>query len=1212
MKKILLALCTVLLVACTDENDYGGSVNGNNVLRARIESTEEIESRVAINGNSVCWEESDYIGVYGNITPNVLFEYKTEQGGVAEFQGNLNLKQENVVVAYYPYQEDAELNNNELTIQLPNEYTYKGNSNAPMLGAKQDDGAFVFKHLCGLMRITLGDLPEDAERFVITSSTVITGKAIVKDVSVDNAILVMDANQMGKTITYHLDNLATNDGLRHFFVPLPVGTYQKIEVSLYGKDKGEPYFTRSVSEIKVERADMIEMPVINGTTGDNYVLNETVTEMAIDVVDEVTLSGENKDVLIYSKNLPSESIPTVGQIIVSKPQTNLPDGFLGRVTKVEVDNEGNYTVHTEMPALTEVFDKLYVDETIPVTFQEGKGVKSRGFLQNGIFKDMEMENEFEISLKYENVAVTGSFEHSGNLIMNIQFDKKNKLEYCAFTWKSDAKLAVKLGVFVESESKIEGLKQVLAELKGVPIPLAGGLVQLFPVYSPYFVLEGKGRIETSMEIEAEFQPVAGALYKDGVWEQGKRSANPKANNESPLNFKTQTEFEGEIFAGISNDFSLRLYNREDMRIYLNPKIGLEVKGELGLGVQIDGGSNLDAIENAKLTTGLYLSGVVGADASLLGPEDLEAELELFKFKFWEKELSAIPYIKDLSSDVKSSENASYASNVKTEMKGEVLSKDMKVELVVVDKEGNEIATSQPVNYNGGKTYEEDPDVIVPLENTFENLQGETDYSVFPRVTSPFFEGIAEGGVVDLKNKSVSFSTYNSIRDVLVKIYNDCGGKNWEHQENWCTDAPVSEWEGVTILEDGTYRFDFLEQQGVKGTLSIVDCNQLILLTGCYEILDKLHIENCPNLMFGYSTDAFPAKEYYLDNMGGVVSSPAVIGEYPPDKNIVFYGTYIESISIKNCKTNLSGVYIYNTPNLKSIVCENISCDDSRIIDGHRIAGEFSIWGLLEENNQLELEKLENIELNYLDNFARIDIRKAQSLKNLGIKFRCESYEGEGAMPLTNINLSSVKTDNLTILCDSPDEYRHLPMNISLHINEGVNIKSIVHVAYCDISYYDYSNGNDTKISKISFETFGKDLKVASFHNCSFYDELSFNGCANLEMLTIKDSSCWKYADVGGTELTAIDIQNTPSLKVFDCDDVNFSRLLFDSHFNNVEATCYSRTLLQEIPDFLDGYNFQHNARYSYDYDRENDVVIVTDNGYGWWYPGEPESGYHGR
>lgn len=1194
MKKILMILCAVLLVACTDENDYNRIVDENNMLRACIENTQEIKSRVVINDNKVNWEESDYIGVYGTTTPNISFKFTNEQGDVAYFKGNLNFKEENVIATYYPYQEDTELSNNKLTIQLPNEYIYKGNSNAPMLGYKQENGSFLFKHLSGLMQITLGDLPEDADRFVISSiganAPAVTGKAIVEDLAVDNAILVMDKEQTGKVITYHLNNLATNDGLRHFFVPLPVGNYPKIEVSLYGKDKEEPYFTRTVSNIRVERADMIEMPVINGTTGDNYVLNESVVEMTTDLSETVTLSGTNKDVLIYDKNTPKESIPTVGQIIVSKPQTNLPNGFLGRVTKVEVDNEGNYTVQTEMPALTEVFDKLYVDETVPVTFQEEENkVKSRGILQEGIFNDTKFENEFEIKLQNDFFAYVGSFQHSGNLILNLQLDKENKMEYCAFTWKSDASLSGKLEAFFESEAKIEGLEKVLAELRAVPIPVAGGLVQLFPVYAPYFVLEGKGTIKTSMEIEGEFQPMAVAFYNNGTWEQRKNASKPKANQESPLNFKQQTEFNGEIFAGISNDFSLRLYNREDLRIYLNPKIGLEVKGEIGLGNNMDEELNIEAIEKAKLTTGLYLTGVVGADASLFSPEDLAAEMGLFKFKFWEKELNLIPYIEDLSSDVQQANNGSYTSDIKTEMKGEVLSKDMKVELVVEDKEGNEVATSIPINYNGGKTYEEDPDVVVPLENNFENLLAETDYTVFPRITSPIFEGVAEGGVVNLKNRSASFSTYNSIRDVLVKIYNDCGGKDWKCQGNWCTDAPVSEWEGVYLLEDGTYDFHFMWVNAMKGTFSIINCKESILLYGTSnsDVLDKVHLENCPNvrLFKGESLGNIRAKNYYIDNI--ILDDKYTIGTSTENETnnfitntLSFLEPEIENVHIKDCKGKSFGVNIISK-NIKSIICENLSFES---VENDYYGPRIFIGGTTDSDVCQELQniKLDNIKGVNEVNINNVHVSKVIELNDLGF----DDFYRKTYFKIYQIKTETLKVKNgIRFLLDDENievSYMNLEECYIDGGSEGYNFNKCIGL---------------------------KDINISGCTFHSYINNISFNGCSNLENLTIT-------FDSSGLDDFKIDIQNTPNLKYFKCQSSSLKELLFDSHFDSVEASCTSSSLLQEFPSWFNGFNFHHNARYEYnsefDFPKNEYIYTVIDKGYGWWYPGEPDSRYHGH
>ncbi len=40
------------------------------------------------------------------------------------------------------------------------------------------------------------------------------------------------------------------------------------------------------------------------------------------------------------------------------------------------------------------------------------------------------------------------------------------------------------------------------------------------------------------------------------------------------------------------------------------------------------------------------------------------------------------------------------------------------------------------------------------------------------------------------------------REALIAIYNALDGPNWENSENWLSDAPLSEWYGVTTAENG--------------------------------------------------------------------------------------------------------------------------------------------------------------------------------------------------------------------------------------------------------------------------------------------------------------------------------------------------------------------------------------------------------------------------
>lgn len=791
-KSVLVWMIIGLLIACSDNNGFQQeTIQNNRSLYARIENSEETDTRMTVDeDNSVHWEKTDQIGVYGSQTPNVPFALKSLQSDKAEFTGNIDLTKEEVILTYYPYQEDAVKNGNMLTVTLPSEYIYKGNSNAPMIGKKANDGTFVFKHTCGLMRITLGDLPADAERFVITScgenAPSIAGRAILDDITTDGAVIRMDEEQ-GKEVIYHLDKLADNSGLRHFFVPLPVGSYKQIEVALYGSQKSEPYFTRSVSNIKVERADMIEMPVINGNTGDSYVLSKGTIPLTEETATNVTLSTTDNSTLIYDARTAAEDIPQVGQIIISGVQESLPYGFLGRVTSVTKNQDGSHTVTTEMPGLFEAFDKLYVNENTNIEFDEAQTRGSSLNLKGGIFGELDLLNNIPINIKSDSLQANGELKIGGIVTVNINYDKDNKMEYCAVTCKPNVTFGVQCGLQFEKDGNV---KRKVFEKHSRPIILADGLIWIFPTISSYVKAEAEGKIIASTSIEYETQFTTGALYKNDTWQRGIASGKPLTNQESPWNFGNHWSCDGKLSLGIDLEFGLKLYNLDNMRVYIGPELACDLEGCFDINSQYFDESLEKALEDTKLKSSLYVVGKVGADFSMLAldessKDDFRFEQELIRLTLLDGELSPLPSFKELMAKVQSN-NGAYESDINTELTGEVLSKDMKVELVVTDKEGNEVATSTSISYNGGKTFEEEPDVVVPLENNFTGLQENAEYKAFPRVTSPLFAEVAEGGVVDLKNKAVPFTTYNSIRDVLTRIYNECGGKHWGAQHNWCT------------------------------------------------------------------------------------------------------------------------------------------------------------------------------------------------------------------------------------------------------------------------------------------------------------------------------------------------------------------------------------------------------------------------------------------
>ena len=56
------------------------------------------------------------------------------------------------------------------------------------------------------------------------------------------------------------------------------------------------------------------------------------------------------------------------------------------------------------------------------------------------------------------------------------------------------------------------------------------------------------------------------------------------------------------------------------------------------------------------------------------------------------------------------------------------------------------------------------------------------------------------------------------REALIALYQATDGDNWTNNENWCTDADVSEWYGVTVYSTGLVRRLSLYNNGLSGEI----------------------------------------------------------------------------------------------------------------------------------------------------------------------------------------------------------------------------------------------------------------------------------------------------------------------------------------------------------------------------------------------------------
>jgi len=120
-------------------------------------------------------------------------------------------------------------------------------------------------------------------------------------------------------------------------------------------------------------------------------------------------------------------------------------------------------------------------------------------------------------------------------------------------------------------------------------------------------------------------------------------------------------------------------------------------------------------------------------------------------------------------------------------------------------------------------------------------------------------------------------------------------------------------------------------------------------------------------------------------------------------------------------------------------------------------------------------------------------------------------------------------------------------------------------------------------------------------NCSYNQLTSLNvkSCTNLNILNCVDN-----------QLTSIDVSGYTNLVAVNCYDNLLTSLNVDGCSNLQYLRCQNNKILSEIPAWFTQLLFTYDIRYSYYWDNVSYSTKYTDNGVGWWYPGEPEKGYH--
>lgn len=270
--KNLFQLYTVIFICLIwtgcSENELVKSENLTSFNNMRlVVDVEQSLSRSTVDATGTYyWTKGDEIGVYGAETVNARFSIEDQTMDGAYFKGEMLTKDEKPEFALYPYSENLVISNDSVYLEFPETRYMTHNDPTPMIGF-YENGKMKFYHTGGLLCVRLIGLDrEKAYSLELKAyggnTPYLSGKAYIGERKPGAVYTISEGSYTSVLKIYKSTDVNWGEGANVFYFPLQVGHYEKLEFSVKTED-GESLFTRSISNLDVNRGDMTLMPVTN-------------------------------------------------------------------------------------------------------------------------------------------------------------------------------------------------------------------------------------------------------------------------------------------------------------------------------------------------------------------------------------------------------------------------------------------------------------------------------------------------------------------------------------------------------------------------------------------------------------------------------------------------------------------------------------------------------------------------------------------------------------------------------------------------------------------------------------------------------------------------------------------------------------------------------------------------------------------------------------
>ena len=238
-----VAAAAMTFVSCVKDN-VSDSVFSDVTLNA---VTEGGQTKTALTGFAdVVWSTGDKIAVWDGTAFTDFTLVSGEGTASADFSGTLAAGK-TATAAVYPA---AAKGSDMSAVKYPAEYTYSEMGvNAPMV-ADVAEGLLEFKHVGGVAKFDVYNIPATAAAFVFTANSKITGDFTVTS----GAVATSGTTPESVKINFTPGSMKSAT----FMVPLPTGTYNGFSVKFVDAQGAEVSGTTKTTDksVVVERADL--------------------------------------------------------------------------------------------------------------------------------------------------------------------------------------------------------------------------------------------------------------------------------------------------------------------------------------------------------------------------------------------------------------------------------------------------------------------------------------------------------------------------------------------------------------------------------------------------------------------------------------------------------------------------------------------------------------------------------------------------------------------------------------------------------------------------------------------------------------------------------------------------------------------------------------------------------------------------------------------